>query len=39
MKTIEERTDISLIGQFYVVFSGFLVEYRVVFTSKNNDDG
>jgi molecular chaperone HtpG len=38
MKVIEEGTDHSLIGQFYVSFSTFLVSDRVVVKSKHNDD-
>jgi molecular chaperone HtpG len=39
MKAIEEGADLSLIGQFYVdFFSAFLVEDRVVVTSKHDDN-
>jgi HSP90 family molecular chaperone len=39
MKAIEERTDLSLIDQFYVGFSSFLVsDIVVVVTSKHDDD-
>jgi HSP90 family molecular chaperone len=37
MKTIEEWTDLSLVGQFYVVFKTFLVSDKVVVTSKHDD--
>jgi HSP90 family molecular chaperone len=38
MKAIEEEVDLSLIGQFYVVFSAFLVSDKVIVTSKYDDD-
>jgi HSP90 family molecular chaperone len=37
MKTIEEEADLSLIGQFYVGFSAFLVSDRIFVTSKHDD--
>jgi HSP90 family molecular chaperone len=39
MKVIEEKADLSLIFKFGVdFFSVFLVAYKDVATSKNNDD-
>jgi HSP90 family molecular chaperone len=38
MKAIEEVADFSLIDQFYVVFSAFLVAEIVAVTSKHDND-
>jgi HSP90 family molecular chaperone len=38
MKAIEGGIGLSLVGQFYVVFSSFLNSERVFVISKHNDD-
>jgi HSP90 family molecular chaperone len=38
IKAIEGRTDLSLIGQFYVAFSVFFITDKAAATSKHNDD-